>query len=101
MKRFILTILLIFIISNVSAQDYIHLCVGYDKEFGVPFTNGSVYNWQIRGDNNIASITSGNGTEIIKIDQNVPEIEKSPEKSLEPSNFRPRGQKGLEEYEEK
>ena len=42
-----------------------------------------------------------NRPEIIKIDQNEPENEKRVEKSLEPSNFRPRGQKGLEEYEEK
>tara|TARA_B110000008_G_scaffold176232_1_gene175790 strand:+ start:327 stop:2072 length:1746 start_codon:yes stop_codon:yes gene_type:complete len=39
-----------------------------------------------------------NRPEIIKIDQNEPENEKRVEKSLEPSNFRPRGQKGLEEY---
>jgi ERCC4-related helicase len=49
----------------------------------------------------IIQIRKENRPEIIKIDQNVPEIEKSPEKSLEPSNFRPKGQKGLEEYEKK
>jgi len=70
MMRFKLTILLIFIISRVSAQDYLHLCVGENKNFGVPFSNGSTYNWQIKGDNNIAIITSGNGTNDIKIDLN-------------------------------
>ena len=49
----------------------------------------------------IIQIRKENRPEIIKIDQNVPEIEKRTEKSLEPSNFRPRGQKGLEEYEKK
>ena len=49
----------------------------------------------------IIQIRKENRPEIIKIDQNVPEIEKRAEKSLEPSNFRPRGQKGLEEYEKK
>jgi len=70
MMRFKLTILLIFIIYRVSAQDYLHLCVGEDRNFGVPFSNGSIYNWQIKGDNNIAIITSGNGTNDIKIDLN-------------------------------
>jgi len=70
MMRFKLTILLIFIISRVSAQDYLHLCVGEDRNFGVPFSNGSTYNWQIKGDNNIAIISSGNGTNDIKIDLN-------------------------------
>ena len=49
----------------------------------------------------IIQIRKENRPEIIKIDQNVPGIEKTAKKSLEPSNFRPRGQKGLEEYEEK
>jgi len=94
--RFLLTILLILIIFRVSAQDYLHVCVGKDKNFGVPFSNGSIYNWQIQGDNNIAIITSGNGTNDIKIDLNsfgvfqlfVEEITKTTKPRLEKQHQR-------------
>ena len=64
-------IILFFVLaSQVSAQDVLHLCVGPDHNFGVPYTNGSSYYWQVQGDPTIATITSGNGTEYIKIDLN-------------------------------
>jgi len=55
---------------NLSAQNVIHLCEGDIAEnFAVSLTNGSTYNWTI-GTQNIATITSGNGTEHILLDLN-------------------------------
>ena len=51
--------------------------------------------------NFICQIRNENRPEIIEIDQNESIEEKKIIKSLEPSNFRPRGQKGLEEYDSK
>ena len=70
MNRFRLIILSFFIATVVTAQDYMHVCIGVDQNFGVPNTNGSTYTWQIKGNTTIASITSGNGTENIRIDLN-------------------------------
>ena len=51
------------------AQNVVHLCEGDTAQnFAVPLTNGSTYNWTITP--NIATITSGNGTEHILIDLN-------------------------------
>ena len=51
--------------------------------------------------NFICQIRNENRPEIIEIDQNESIEEKKIIKSLEPSNFRPMGQKGLEEYDSK
>ena len=48
-----------------------HLCVGdTNHNFFVPYTLGSTYQWQVQDSSTIATITSGNGTEHIKIDLN-------------------------------
>ncbi|MDA9344852.1 PKD domain-containing protein [Flavobacteriales bacterium] len=54
----------------MSSQNVIRLCEGDTlQNFAVPITSGSIYNWTI-GTQNIATITSGNGTENIQIDLN-------------------------------
>ena len=56
--------------TSLSAQNVIRLCEGdTSQNFAVPLTNGSTYNWTI-GTQNIATITSGNGTEHILLDLN-------------------------------
>jgi len=70
MKKLKVVILLFVLASQAFAQDVLHLCVGPDHNFGVPYTNGSSYYWQVQGDTTIATITSGDGTEYIKIDLN-------------------------------
>ena len=56
--------------TSLSAQNVIRLCEGdTEQNFAVPITNGSTYNWTI-GTQNIATITSGNGTEHILLDLN-------------------------------
>jgi len=70
MRKLKLVILLFVFASQAFAQDVLHLCVGPDHNFGVPYTNGSSYYWQVQGDTTIATITSGNGTEYITIDLN-------------------------------
>ena len=70
MRKLKVVILLFVFASQAFAQDVLHLCVGPDHNFGVPYTNGSSYYWQVQGDTTIATITSGNGTEYIKIDLN-------------------------------
>ena len=65
--------ILIFLLfsSSVSSQSVLHLCEGdTDENFAVPLIVGSTYNWTIKATNNIATITSGNGTEHILIDLN-------------------------------
>jgi hypothetical protein len=51
--------------------------------------------------NFILRIREENRPEITKIDGNEVVNEKKKVNSLEPSNFRPRGQKGLEEFRKK
>ena len=70
MRKLKSVVLLFVLISQSYAQDVIHLCVGVDHNFGVPYTNGSSYYWEVQGDTNIATITSGNGTKHITIDLN-------------------------------
>ena len=70
MKKLKVVILLFVLAAQTSAQDVLHLCVGTYHNFGVPYTNGSSYNWQVQGDPTIATITSGDGTEYITIDLN-------------------------------
>jgi gliding motility-associated-like protein len=70
MKEIRLIILSLVITSQAYTQDVIHLCLGDDYNFGVPYTNGSSYYWKVYGDPNIATITSGDGTEHITIDLN-------------------------------
>ena len=70
LKVLILLISIVFC-NKITAQDTLHLCVGtIDNNFSVPYTIGSTYHWQIQGAPSIAVITSGNGTEHIKIDLN-------------------------------
>lgn len=68
-------VILLIIAFNVklNAQNMVHLCEGENHNFGVPFTNGSVYNWQVQN-STIAVITSGNGTEHITLDLNNPGV---------------------------
>lgn len=69
LKRIIL--LLIVSAGSIAAQNTLHLCVGTtDHNFAVPYTNGATYQWVVQGNPNIATITSGNGTEHIKLDLN-------------------------------
>ena len=69
--RIIALIIFSIIVTKVTAQNTIHLCVGsVDNNFSVPYTSGSTYQWQIKSNSSIASITSGNGTEHILIDLN-------------------------------
>jgi len=70
MSRLKVVILLFVLSSQVFAQDVVHLCVGDDHNFGVPYTIGSSYYWQVKGDTTIAKITSGDDTEYISIDLN-------------------------------
>ena len=57
--------------TSLSAQNVIRLCEGDTAQnFAVPLSNGSTYNWTVKATNNIATITSGNGTEHILIDLN-------------------------------
>ena len=56
--------------TSLSSQNVIRLCEGDTlQNFAVPITSGSIYNWTV-GTQNIATITSGNGTEHIQIDLN-------------------------------
>ena len=63
-------LLLIVFTSQLVAQNTMHLCVGTNHNFGVPYTIGSSYNWQVQANTTSATITSGNGTEHIIIDLN-------------------------------
>jgi len=74
MYKLRLVILLIFAFNvKLNAQNMVHLCEGENHNFGLPFTNGSVYNWQVQN-STIATITSGNGTEHITLDLNNPGV---------------------------
>jgi gliding motility-associated-like protein len=74
MHKLRLVILLIIAFNvKLNAQNMVHLCEGENHNFGVPFTNGSVYNWQVQN-STIAIITSGNGTEHITLDLNNPGV---------------------------
>ena len=70
--RFFILLIIAFNIK-LNAQNMVHLCEGENHNFGVPFTNGSVYNWQVQN-STIAIITSGNGTEHITLDLNNPGV---------------------------
>lgn len=63
-------LLLIAFATQVVAQSTVHLCAGTNHNFGVPYTIGSTYNWQVQANTAIATITSGNGTEHIIMDLN-------------------------------
>ena len=65
-------IILLFIAfaTQVVAQSTVHLCAGTNHNFGVPYTIGSSYNWQVQANTTIATIISGNGTERIIMDLN-------------------------------
>jgi len=69
MRTLKLVILLFVFAVQASAQDVLRLCAG-PHNFGVPYTIGSSYNWQVQMNTTIATITSGNGTEQIIIDLN-------------------------------
>ena len=71
MKYIFIVISFFALICNLHAQSIVHLCVGdADKNFSVPYHIGSSYTWTIVDNSNIAVISSGNGTEHIKIDLN-------------------------------
>ena len=55
-------LLLIAFATQVVAQSTVHLCAGTNHNFGVPYTVGSSYNWQVQANTAIATITSGNGS---------------------------------------
>ena len=74
MYKIRLFILLIFAFNiKMNAQNTVHLCEGENHNFGVPFNNGSIYNWTI-DNSTIALITSGNGTEHITVDLHSPGV---------------------------
>lgn len=63
-----LCILFIFIFSTeMVGQNIVHLCLGSQHNFAVPYNVGSSYNWNIEN-SAIAEIYSGNGSEQIIID---------------------------------
>jgi len=65
-----LVILLFFAFAfGMNAQNVVHLCVGDTHDFGIPSTTGSVYDWNVQN-SSIATIISGNGTELITIKLN-------------------------------
>lgn len=71
MLRLVNIIFLLFVtFAQIWAQNPIHLCVGSNHNFSVPYMSGSVYLWQVQADTPIASISSGNGTEHIIMDLN-------------------------------
>ena len=71
MLRFSHIIFLFLVQINLSAQNAINVCEGdIGHNFSVPKTIGSNYNWSFNS--NIATITSGNGTEHIVVDFNNP-----------------------------
>ena len=69
-KLKVIILLLIAFATQVVAQSTVHLCAGTNHNFGVPYTIGSSYNWQVQATNAIATISSGNGTEHIIMDLN-------------------------------
>ena len=67
--RHILFVCLSVVLSNSYSQNTIHLCEGFDLEsFGVPYLQGSIYQWQINGSVGVANIAGGNGTSQILVD---------------------------------
>ena len=75
MRKLIFIISLLLGSSSIFAQNVIHLCVGDSAQnFAVPLSIGSTYQWSVNGNANIATITTGNGTEHILIDLNNPGI---------------------------
>ena len=61
-------ILFVFIFSTeLVGQNIVHLCVGSQHNFAVPYHSGSSYNWTIKN-GIIANIISGNGSEQINIE---------------------------------
>ena len=69
MRSYIFLISFFLLTLQLKSQSTINLCKGDIHNFSVPFTNGSVYNWQIQNPL-IANISSGNGTEHITLDLN-------------------------------
>lgn len=70
MRKTGLVILLFFAyVFGMNAQNLVHLCLGDSHDFGIPATSGSVYDWNIQN-SSIATIISGNGTELITIKLN-------------------------------
>ena len=70
MRKTGLVILLFFAFAfGINAQNLVHLCIGDSHDFGIPSTTGSVYDWNIQN-SSIATIVSGNGTELITIKLN-------------------------------
>jgi len=63
-------ILLIAFATQVVAQSTVNLCPGTNHNFGVSYTLGSSYHWQVQANTAIATISSGNGTEHIIMDLN-------------------------------
>ena len=67
MRTLKLYILFVFIYSvDLVGQDVVHLCVGSQHNFAVPYNIGSSYNWDVKN-STIAEIYSGNGSEQIII----------------------------------
>lgn len=76
-KSKIIILFIIALVSNkLNAQVMmIDLCEGItNHNFAIPFTSGSIYQWQVHGPLGIATIRSGNGTEHIKVDLNNPGV---------------------------
>ena len=70
MGKLIIKILFLFLFSaQIVAQNTAHLCVGESHNFAIPYTNGSVYNWEIEN-SSIATIISGAGSENVTLNLN-------------------------------
>ena len=70
MNKLRLIIVLIFALSiKLGAQNVVHLCIGENHNFGVPYNPTSTFDWSV-SDPSIATIDSGNGTHHILIDLN-------------------------------
>ena len=70
MGKSITKILFLFVFSiQLVAQNAVHLCVGETHNFAIPYTSGSVYNWEIEN-SSIATIISGAGSENVTLNLN-------------------------------
>ena len=65
--RLVLFVILFFGYTFDSySQNVVNYCKGEVRNFAVPYTNGSVYNWYLENPN-LATILSGNGTEHVTL----------------------------------
>ena len=70
MRKLLAIILFLFSFAQqLVAQNTVHICLGKSHDFAVPYTNGSIYNWDIQN-TSLATIISGAGSENITLNPN-------------------------------